>query len=244
MLPTIVHEFCHSYANPIIDRHQDALAEAGKKLYAPVADRMRSQAYANPQTMLRESLVRVSVVRYVNQSDGPAAATSEVRRQIGSGFHWMEKLSGLLAEYEADRDRYPTLESFAPRLVSFFNDYAPNLEAEQPHLAAGQAKIVSMVPANNATNVDPGVAEIKVEFDRPMQDGSWSLCGSGPAYPETVGRPRYDSSRKVWTVGVRLKPDWQYHFSLNAPDFQGFRTADGTPLTPVPVSFRTGPARP
>ena len=68
MLSTVAHEFCHSYANPIIDRHQGRLNAAGDKLFEPVADQMRSQAYANGHTLLCESLVRASVVRYVRAS--------------------------------------------------------------------------------------------------------------------------------------------------------------------------------
>ncbi len=33
MLETVVHEFCHSYANEIVDRHADELKAAGEKLF-------------------------------------------------------------------------------------------------------------------------------------------------------------------------------------------------------------------
>src|SRR5262249_15611689 len=58
VVATIVHEFNHSYANPIIDRHFKEMAAPGQKLFVPVAEQMRSQAYGDASTMLRESLVR------------------------------------------------------------------------------------------------------------------------------------------------------------------------------------------
>src|SRR2546423_13838914 len=74
MLDTVVHEFSHSYANPIIDRHQEALGTAGDILFRRVAGKMRSQAYGEPATMLRESLVRASVIRYLLHYNGAGAA--------------------------------------------------------------------------------------------------------------------------------------------------------------------------
>jgi hypothetical protein len=96
-----------------------------------------------------------------------------------------------------------------------------------------------MVPANNATNVEPGLKVIEVVFDRPMTDGSWSMCGGGPNFPEIVGRPHYDAQRTTWTVSVKLKPDWEYEVSLNAGQYQSFQSQEGIPLKPVGVTFKT-----
>lgn len=123
MLGTVVHEFCHSYANGVIYRHYTELKPAGDKLFRGVSDKMRSQAYGNAQTMLCESLVRACVVRYLLHYEGAEAAQREIRDQKKHGFLWIEELSNQLADYEAHRDRYPTLETFSPRLVSFFKEY-------------------------------------------------------------------------------------------------------------------------
>jgi len=128
MLSTVIHEFCHSYANAVIHRHYAELAPAGEKLYRRVSDKMRSQAYGNAQTMLHESLVRACVVRYRLRYEGPEAAQREIENQKKRGFLWMEELSNQLGDYEAHRNRYPTLEAFSPRLIAFFKEYA-----EQDH---------------------------------------------------------------------------------------------------------------
>jgi hypothetical protein len=128
MLGTVVHEFCHSYANAVIHRHYDELRPAGEKLFKGVSDRMRSQAYGNAQTMLCESLVRACVVRYRLRYEGADAAEREIREQQKRGFVWMKELSQQLADYEVHREQYPTLEAFSPRMVSFFKEFA-----EQDH---------------------------------------------------------------------------------------------------------------
>lgn len=144
MLGTVVHEFCHSYANTIIDRHQDELDMAGRKLFQSVADKMRSQAYGNAQTVLRESLVRACTVRYHHQYRGAAAAQRAVKNEKRRGFLWTGELSDLLDEYEAQRDRYPTLESFSPQLVAFFNDYAEKFEQRQASWRRGRWALLTL----------------------------------------------------------------------------------------------------
>jgi hypothetical protein len=239
MLDTVVHEFGHSYANPIIDRHEAEFRPAGEILFASVAERMRAQAYGEATTMLRESLVRACVTRYISQYRGSVATERAIREEEKHGFLWTKELAGVLDDFEAHRDQYPTLETFAPRLVSFFKEYAAGFAERQAALDAKRPKIVSMVPANGATNVSPNLAELRVTFDRPMKDRSWSMCGGGPHVPESTGQPAYNADRTVWTVPVKLKPDWDYDFSLNCQSYDAFRSEEGNPLAPVPVRFHT-----
>ena len=239
MLNTVVHEFCHSYANVIINRHQAELRAAGEALFEQVAGRMRSQAYGSAQTMLCESLVRASTVRYLRQYEGEEAARRAIQAEKGKGFLWMQEMSDLLGEYEAHREQYPTMEDFSPRLVAFFAESAKNPPKTQTDLAGKRPKVVSMMPANGAQDVDPGLTAIQVVFDRPMADKSWSLVGGGPRCPKTGKGAHFDAQRKIWTVPVELKPDWSYEFMLNSKTYEGFRSEKGVPLESVSVTFKT-----
>jgi hypothetical protein len=239
MVGTVVHEFCHSYSNAIIDRHADELQSAGEKMFPHVAKQMQSQAYGNWKTMLYESLVRACTLRHARRYGGVLATWMATQNEKGRGFAWAGELSDLLGEYEAHRDKYPTLEAFAPRLVAFFNDYAKKYDREQTALDAKRPQVVSITPADGTEDVDPGLKSIRVVFDRPMRDNSWSLCGGGPHFPELVGKPSYDAKRTTWTVRVKLKPDWSYEFALNAGRFTGFQSEEGVPLAPVDVEFKT-----
>ena len=234
-LATVIHEFCHSYANPLIERHLAELQPSGDALYGPVAGRMRSQAYGNGQTLLKESLVRACVIRYLRQYEGEEAARRAIRAEKRNGFLWMQEMSDLLGEYEAHRDQYPTLEDFAPRLAAFFAETAK----KQADLACNRPKVISMNPANGAQDVDPGLTSIQVVFDRPMADKSWALVSGGPHRPETGKGAHFDAQRKIWTVPVKLKPDWIYEFMLNSETYVGFYSEEGVPLEPVSVTFKT-----
>ena len=151
----------------------------------------------------------------------------------------MQEMSDLLGDYESHREKYPTLEDFSPRLAAFFTETAKNFSKMQAELAGKRPKVVSMIPANGAQDVDPGLTAIQVVFDRPMADKSWSLVGKGPHFPEMGKGCHYDAQRKIWTVLVKLKPDWSYEFMLNSETYQGFCSEDGAPLEPVSVTFKT-----
>jgi hypothetical protein len=126
-LGIVVHEFCHSYANPLIERHWAELQAPGNALFERVAGQIRAYSqgsYNNGQTLLKESLVRVCVIRYMRQYQREEAARYLIQTEKRNGFLWMPELSDLLGDYEAHRQRYPTLEEFAPRLVAFFAETA------------------------------------------------------------------------------------------------------------------------
>lgn len=130
VVPTVVHEFCHSYANPLIDANYDALRDAGDKLFAARTQQMRRQAYSNGQIVLRESLVRACVIRYVYANDGAPAAVQVAAEQVQCGFTWAGDLAVALADYESKRTEYPTLESYMPLIVKCLNVAAEQLAAK------------------------------------------------------------------------------------------------------------------
>jgi hypothetical protein len=126
MLDTIVHEFCHSYVNPLVYAHSSELEKAGMQMFPKVQKKMRRMAYGNWQTMMHESVVRACVVRYLLATMGPDEARKQVKREINNGFVWMEELSELLGQYEGERNVYATFESFFPNVIKFFNSNAEN----------------------------------------------------------------------------------------------------------------------
>ncbi len=244
VLETVAHEFCHSYTNVIIDRHQAELKSAGEALYAPVADAMKRQAYGEWKTMLYESLVRACTLHYIRRHQGSLAALWKSQEEQGLQFLWVGDLSKLLDEYESHRGRYPTLESFAPRIVAFFEECARQPTRRARVDATGTPpRVVSVTPADDTRDVDPGLTQLRVVFDQAMKDGSWSLVGDPNEMPKVAGKPSYNADRTVWTVPIRLESESSYRIGLNARRFHGFQSARGTPLEPVLIRFQTGKIR-
>jgi hypothetical protein len=254
VLPTVVHEFCHSYCNPLVDRHLQELKSSGQEIFKRVDAAMRQMAYSNWMIMMRESLVRASVIRFLHVKFGEARATRGIQEERQRQFFWVGQLSALLGEYEQNRSVYPTLEEFFPRIIAFFNGYvhridqdAQNRETERRKklepLKARSPKIVAMMPPSGAQDVNPNLEAIVITFDRPMKDKQWAVMRLDGIFPKINGRIFYDKTRTILTIPVELHPDTSYKFGLNAEGYYGFVSQEGNPLYPVEVTLKTGKKR-
>jgi len=122
-MPIVAHEFCHSFANPVVDKYMEQLRPAGEKLYAAKAPAMKGIGYQNWQSLMYESAVRACVASYIRDSFKPEYLQDYLYEEAGRGFVWTGELSNLLQTYEGNRDKYPTFESFFPQFVTYLNDY-------------------------------------------------------------------------------------------------------------------------
>lgn len=239
MLPLFVHELCHSYANPIVERHLSRLRAAGDALFLANERVMRRQAYANGRTVLCETFVRACVIRCMADTEGEAAGKRQARAERKDHFVWADEIAALLVEYQNDRKQYVDFDAFVPRIAEALDAIAAKSKAE----ADRAPRLVSMMPANGSSDVDPAMTELVITFDRPMRDQSWSVVGNPADTPKVTGSPRYDAARKALTIPVQLEPGSSYRFSLNSGEKRGFQSEDGVALEPVEVRFATRAAK-
>ena len=77
------------------------------------------------------------MIRYIAWNTGDKAAAFAAAQERARKFHGIQELADLLAEYEGSRDVFPTLESFFPKIVEFFegltdrpdqNGFSPRIE--------------------------------------------------------------------------------------------------------------------
>jgi len=122
---TVVHEFCHSFANPVVEKYMDRLQPTGERLFAAHGAAMRRVGYQKWETVMYETAVRACVVSFVRQSIvDPRFMDFVLKSEVGHGFVWSEDMGNFLKTYENRRDKYPTFESFFPEFVDFLNEYA------------------------------------------------------------------------------------------------------------------------
>lgn len=127
--PTLLHEFNHSFVNHIVENNHKELQNSGEIIFEKVKTEMRDQAYDNWQTMYAESLVRASVIKYLtDHNSDEKIIESELNEQLDRGFIWTDQLVKELERYDNNRDKYPTLESFMPEIIIFFNNTAANID--------------------------------------------------------------------------------------------------------------------
>lgn len=108
-------------------------------------------------------------------------------------------------------------------------------------VCADPPEVVSLMPENDADNVDPETDQLRIVFDRDMNRRGFSICGGGPDFPDIRGRPRWIDDRTL-VARVKLEPDHDYEMSINCPAATNFRSKEGVPAKPLLWSFRTAPA--
>ena len=257
---TVVHEFTHSYTNPVVDRHVRKLEKAGRKIYPLVKKEMEGQAYGNWRTMMYESVNRACEQRYNAAYYGPDVIKRAEDYEISRSFYWVPGLGRVLAEYDAEPRKYKNLDDFFPKIASYFNAYAERAEGEingykektwaeaDKKVKAMEAwremgpKIVSMSPENGAADVSADLKVIKVVFDRPMGGGFSMVQLEGvERYPKVLAGYGYDGEKKVFSLPVEVQPGREYVLGLNSEDYINFKSEDGIPLFPVRYTFKTKP---
>jgi hypothetical protein len=123
-LPIIVHEFCHSYTNPLVDRHKESLREAGESLFPHLKAQLGRWGYNTWFVMMYEYLTRACVLRYLAANESERAAEDRIRVDEEAGFPGIRGLASLLGEYETQRDAYSDLDAFMPRIAAYFAGFA------------------------------------------------------------------------------------------------------------------------
>lgn len=129
-LPTLIHEFNHSFINHFLDENKypdyvKELEPAATDLFNSSRWSMAKQAYGNWKTVINESLVRAAVICYMLDKDyKPEEIKNELLEQVQRNFRWMPELVSLLRKYEERQVKYGSFENFYPRVIDFFEDYA------------------------------------------------------------------------------------------------------------------------
>ena len=239
-LPTIIHEYSHSFINHLIYANQEQLRLAGEKIFLPVAERMKRLAYGTWPVVLLESLVRAAVIRYqFEHEEQQKVVFTAIMYQRNRGFLWISELSSLLGVYESSRSAYPTFRSFFPLIMGYFNDLAKRIDFEAQRFDELLPGVLSMSPfANGAQDVDPNIKQMTFTFDRPLDPKrrhSFNDSRGREHYPieKVVG---FDDTGSTFTIQLNLKPDSDYEFIVTG---LGFQTRDGYPLKSYTVRFKT-----
>lgn len=239
--PLLIHEFNHSFINYILemDDNKSKLENSAKIIYELVKEDMESQAYTNWEIMINESLVRASVVRYmIDNKYSQKEINEEISIQEKRKFLWIKDLVELLGKYDNNRKQYPTLESFYPEIISFYNQLAPKMENIINDYEQKQPKVLSISPDIwNKNDVDPSIKEITINFDKEMTEGiSINLGDSGKEHFPLQKLEGFVNGHKGIKLLTDMKPNTEYEFVLSG---NKFKSKEGYPLKETVIKFKT-----
>src|SRR5262249_24445526 len=119
---------------------------------------------------------------------------------ISRGFWLTRSLVESLERYEKNRELYPTLSMFMPRLVADLNRTALNFDT-----VLGQIpKVVDIQPKNGTKDLPPEVP-FRIKFDRPMDRTSRGIAIESDGKYNVVVPGKFDDSARVYSVTIRFQ---------------------------------------
>ncbi|WP_172435862.1 DUF4932 domain-containing protein [Sediminicola luteus] len=237
-LHTLIHEFCHSFVNHLIDKNKKALQESGEKLFQPVKEIMRQQNYGHWTTLLYESMVRASVIKYMKDHHySEEVVQKEINEQLSLGYLWIEDLLLDFEAYDLQRSTYPTLEEYMPRLIEAFQTYTQKIGAYTKKIDAQRPKILSISEfANYDQNVPSQLKKVTINFNKPVRKGvSINKGKPNEAFPNFKDHA-LSADKKSLTLTWSLEPNKAYGFILTGI---AIKSEEGFPIKDYPISFHT-----
>jgi len=237
-LPTLLHEFNHSFVNYLLEKDPSAFTNSGEKLFNILKEKMERQAYSSWKTMLNEALVRASVIKYMNDHHFKTEEIQqEVNEQFERGFVWIEALVSELEKFDNQRDKYPTLESYMPNIAKAYESYAINIQSFIDIYEAKKPKIVSFEELQNGQeNVSSTLKQLKINFDRPLLGKGHSFNGISKESFPIIKKHIYSSDKKSVTIYWDLEENKSYEIIFTG---KSFRTMDGIPMSDYLLRFST-----
>jgi hypothetical protein len=162
-----------------------------------------------------------------------------LNKEIDRGFLWTNQLVKELEKYDRNRDKYPTLNSFMPEIVKFFDKIAGNISEIEKEVDNRRPKVVQIKPFENGNQtVSYSVKKIEIIFDKPLNGYGHSISEGNmgdKAFPD-IGEVTYSEDKKSVFLEVVLKPNKEYQFILAG---MNFRSQQGWEIKDYEVTFRT-----
>ncbi len=130
-LITIIHEFSHSYVNPIV--MQDIYRwNTTENLQTDKLLKRMYNAYNHWWVVVIEQFVRIAVIRILKRMDGDYNLESAIENEERCGFLYTRFLNGLCEEYEqselAFNDYFPRFEEALEALAKDPDEYLASLK--------------------------------------------------------------------------------------------------------------------
>jgi len=218
IIPTIVHEFCHSFCNHLIDEKAKEFNNSGKIIFSEVQNQMQKQAYGNHLTMLYEYLVRASVIKYIENVDTNKLSLNEsIAIELSKGFYFINHLVEHLSAYESNRNKYESLESFMPEIITLFDSIANNYNSFYNTFFTNCPRI-EYTSINNGSRIDSSTKELLIRFNKPMRNSGYGFSyGKGGKKNFPIIEQVEWVDKKTIKISLGLETDKEYDIKLYNP---------------------------
>jgi hypothetical protein len=114
----ILHEFGHSFVNPLTEKFQNKIETIKEKYYNERLKKDgKNQAYGEWKYLLNELIIRAVTIRITNEYFGKEKAKELLDYEKSIGFSLVGNIVEILKDYENNRGKYSTFSEFYPILI-------------------------------------------------------------------------------------------------------------------------------
>ncbi len=236
LLPVIIHEICHKYSNPITDAmYSDIEGDFATFLSDDdITARLANIGYRDTKTVAIEWFTNLCTVMYL-QDNVPLLAGYHAAKLRDNGFIWLPVTIKSMEEYSTNRELYPALSNYAPKIVQCINEFGSNYSEYKMAYLNSNPQVVEVSPTDLQTLVNNN-GEVKVRFSKPMMIYAYTL-----GIPQNVAEgyikvPMHTEKEPYWS------DDTTFVFYVDISSFdseakyvielqsEGFMTSDYTHL--------------
>lgn len=182
LLPVIIHEICHKHSNPITDAmYSDIEGDFATFLSDDdITARLANIGYRDTKTVAIEWFTNLCTVMYL-QDNVPLLAGYHAAKLRDNGFIWLPATIKSMEEYSTNRELYPALSNYAPKIVKCINEFGSNYSEYKMAYLNSNPQVVEVSPTDLQTLVNNN-GEVKVRFSKPMMIYAYTL-----GMPQSVG---------------------------------------------------------
>lgn len=110
-----VHEFSHSFVNPIVDKYN--LISESDDIFSNIFEELSSVGYGSNDSILKDHIVRSITLRYLSMYRDNSSYNKQYVMDKEFGFEYIDYILKELINYENNRSSYNNFESFYPALI-------------------------------------------------------------------------------------------------------------------------------
>ncbi len=239
---TLIHEFNHSYCNPMVEKYWKELEKNAGKIFDLVKKEMSNQAYGESKTMMKETLVRTATIKYLTDNE-KRDAKRHIRNEETNSFFCVNDMYKALDTYSQERSKYPNFESYMPELCNQFNNIKPRKIKKLIKNFYSNFKIETSIKDGDA-NVPSSTTKLVVKFNKQMLttcNGIGYGKKEGQEYfPKVISAKWNEDTKKEWVIEIKLEPNTEYSLSFPYRFFYDAEGKQGKSDKFLYLDFKTG----
>lgn len=114
------HEFSHPFINPVTEKNWDSIKSFSSN-YESIPEIARKQVCGDWQECINEFVIR-AVTTHIANNESDETGKQAYEKEKSRGVSYLDDLLGKIAFYQANRESYPTFESYYFEVLGTFKE--------------------------------------------------------------------------------------------------------------------------